>query len=178
MPDFARFLPLSNRPRHDETAVTGDRRHECAALLTEAARIDAANPGDPADLWRFATDTGLEPIGPDDPLDLTALAARVTDGRRRGIRELSRTLHALLIFAAARGTRPAVDPYTSGAVALYAATSGPFDRRAVIKGNTVRADDADWSFGSGPVREAPSIEIAAFLLGASDTPPPLISSRR
>lgn len=178
MADFARFLPLSNRARHDETAVTGDRRAECAAIISEGARLDAAHPGDAGDAWRFAAATGLEPVGPDDELDLEALAARVAAGRRRGVRELSRALRALLEFAAARRAEAVVDPYTCGAVALYGATAGPFDRRAVLKGNTVRASDADWSFGSGPVREAPAIRIAAFLLGVSDDPPPVISSRR
>jgi hypothetical protein len=35
--DFARYLPLSNRPRHDESGVTGDRRAETAAVLAAIA---------------------------------------------------------------------------------------------------------------------------------------------
>ncbi len=95
----------------------------------------------------------------------------------RRTRELSRALRALLLLAGSRGdVTPDVDPLTSGAVALYAATSGPFDRRAVLKGHTVRATDSDWSFGSGPVLEGPSLSIAAFVLGVSDHPPGPVSS--
>ncbi len=40
-----------------------------------------------------------------------------------------------------------------------------------MKGHTVRATDADWAFGTGPVLEGTGRAIAAFLLGVTDTPP-------
>lgn len=46
MADFARFLPLSNRPRHDESGVTGDRRDETAAVLAAVAAALRASGDD------------------------------------------------------------------------------------------------------------------------------------
>ena len=39
MADFARYLPLSNRPRHDESGVTSDRREETATVLAALAAL-------------------------------------------------------------------------------------------------------------------------------------------
>lgn len=60
---------------------------------------------------------------------------------------------------------------TAGAVALYAQGAGPFERRAVVAGHTIRATDADWAFGNGPVLEGTSLQIVGFLLGVTDDPP-------
>ena len=61
---------------------------------------------------------------------------------------------------------------------LWGATSGPFDRRVVLSGHTIRATDADWEFGHGPVLAGTALEIAAFVLGVSDVPPQPISPPR
>lgn len=44
MSDWARHLPLSNRPRRDESAVTGDRSAATAAVLTALADVLTARP--------------------------------------------------------------------------------------------------------------------------------------
>ncbi|MCR2817114.1 hypothetical protein [Microbacterium jiangjiandongii] len=41
MSDLGRFLPLSNAPRGDESAVSGDRRGQIADIVTAAARVIA-----------------------------------------------------------------------------------------------------------------------------------------
>ena len=99
-------------------------------------------------------------------------------GRKRGIRPLVHTARALFRLAGALESAPVVDPEVCGAIVLWGATSGPFDRRAVLSGHTIRASDADWAFGRGPVLEGTALAIAAFVLGASDTPPQPVSSRR
>jgi len=91
--------------------------------------------------------------------------------QRRSIRVLSKALAAALRIAADLGTDLEVDPMTAGAVALYAHGAGPFERRAVVAGHTVRATDAEWAFGNGPVLEGTAVQIAGFLLGVTDDPP-------
>ena len=51
------------------------------------------------------------------------------------------------------------------------ATSAPLERRAVVAGHAIRATDADWEFGRGPVLEGTQLEIVRFLLGLSDVAP-------
>ena len=53
-------------------------------------------------------------------------------------------------FAALTGRPLAVDPVTSGAVALDRSLRAPLAIRAVVKNRTLRATDADWEFGTGP----------------------------
>ena len=60
---------------------------------------------------------------------------------------------------------------TLGVVALYMATSAPLERRAVVAGHAIRATDADWQFGRGPVLEGTAMAIVRFLVGLSDVPP-------
>lgn len=55
MADFARFLPLSQRPRSDERGVTSDRRAPTAGVLRSIAGALRAG-GD--DLWTMPTDDG------------------------------------------------------------------------------------------------------------------------
>ncbi|WP_460772023.1 hypothetical protein [Microbacterium sp. GXF7504] len=164
MADFARFLPLSQRRADDESEVTADRRAQVAALLDEAARI--LGDADPGRAAEFLDATGLRQGG-----DLTAAAAAVRAGRRRSIRDLVRTTRALLVLADGLGTTAQLPPAVSGAVALYQATSGPFDRRTVVRGHTVRASDQDWAFGRGPVLEGSADAVLRFLLALSDDPP-------
>jgi hypothetical protein len=197
---FSRFLPLSQREPADEAGVSSDRRRGLADVLERAADLIAtAGPssaaltrsfldvaglqGDAAPLT--AADAGPAPItagapglgvqhpgaATQDVALLRAIAARVRDGRRRSIRSLSAAVRALLILARELRRDPRLDPLIAGAAALYAAGSAPADRRAVIRGHTVRATDAEWAFGQGPVLEGTATAIAAFLLGVSDDPP-------
>ncbi|MEO2131801.1 MAG: hypothetical protein DSY74_02220 [Actinobacteria bacterium] len=166
MADFLRFLPLSARPRQDEGDVSSDRRREIDALLESLSAVTGAK-----EMWAaFATDAGL--AGPWRASDgtITGFRAAVLT-QRRSIRVLSKALAAALRIAADLGTDLEVDPMTAGAVALYAHGAGPFERRAVVAGHTVRATDAEWAFGNGPVLEGTAVQIAGFLLGVTDDPP-------
>jgi hypothetical protein len=182
MSGFARFLPLSQRERSDESSVTTDRRAALAAVVESAADALTGTPDAAENAGRFVAgarldrDATAEP-GADPVAELRALAERVRTGGRRGDRALADAVRALLRVPATDAHPVALDPLTAGMVSLYAATSGPSDRRAVVRGRTVRATDAEWSFGAGPVLEATSREIAAFLLGVSDDPPHPVSAR-
>lgn len=170
MPDISRFLPLSQRSGGDESGVPSDRREQLATVVELAALHlpdDAAASGARADFVRAAGLSGDAPASA--PADLAAIAASVRVGRRRGIRELTTAARAYLASpAAARAPLPAD---VSGGVALYASVSASHDRRAAIAGHTVRAVDAEWSFGRGPEITATADAIVAFLTGLSDVPP-------
>ncbi|MDL5350841.1 hypothetical protein [Microbacterium sp. zg-YB36] len=173
MSDLGRFLPLSQRKPGDESAVTSDRRAQTTDVIVAAAGVIAAAPPQQASTLArdFLTEARLrEDATPDEP-GLLALAARVRDGRRRGIRSLAHTVRAYLLLTGRTGSAPHVPPQVTGAVALYAATTAPLPRRAVVAGHTVRATDDGWEFGRGPVLEGPGIQIAAFLLAVSEVPP-------
>lgn len=162
MSDLSRHLPLSNRERTDESAVTGDWKEALADVVLLAAGL--APSQDDAD--RFLTEAGL---GSSAGRPLTEVAAQIRGGRRRRIRSLVDATRALLVLA---GDRPvALPPTLSGAVALYAVTRMPFERRAAVAGSTLSADDAGWSLGRGPGRTATARDILDFVLGLSDTVP-------
>ncbi|MFG6443842.1 hypothetical protein ACFXQA_01055 [Microbacterium sp. P07] len=187
MSDFARFLPLNGRPQGAETGVSSDRRTALAELVERAAELVAGVASERG----VATDTLVEAfidnaelrsdfdaVGP-GPAALGALAAAVRDGRRRRIRALSAGARALLLLQRELDAESHLDAGVAGTVALHLAASAPFARRAAVKGHTIRATDADWSFGSGPVLEGTATAIAAFLLGVSDDPPrpPAVTGR-
>lgn len=174
MADFAGYLPFSNRPQHDESDVTSDRRAAVAALIDEAAAIVVGRLDAAVVAGAFLHTSGLAADAPAEGTTsqrLAATAAAVREGRRRSIRVLIRTTEALLRLAAAVGVEPSVPHEVSGAVALVRAGTAPFERRAAIAGHTVRATDAGWEFGRGPVLEAPALTIVSFLLGVADEPP-------
>ena len=205
MADFLHDLPLSWRPRRDESDVTGDWRDAVAEVIDVAAtQLDAAEVGETTGEW-LATDflraassrrlmfadteadsvpdidtdsvSGPEPDGatggpaasPADRLRAAAILAR--SGRAVPVRVLSRAVAAYLTLAREIGATPMLAPRTSGAVALYLAAKAPTPIRAVIGGHSLRARDADWDFGRGPVLEADAVPMLEFLLGRSDTPP-------
>ena len=80
-------------------------------------------------------------------------------------------MRAVLLLSDHLGVEPRVDGTTLGIVSLYGATSAPLERRAVVGGHALRATDAGWEFGRGPVLEGTALEIARFVLGVSDIPP-------
>ncbi len=201
MADFMYELPLSWRPRRDESDVTGDWRDAVAEVIDVAAtQLDAAEVGDTTREW-LATDflrasstrrlmfaepegeSGAEPDGEADaepvtempgqsPADrLRAAAVMARNARAVPVRVLSRAVAAYLTLAREIGAAPTLAPRTTGAVALYLAAKAPTPIRAVIRGHTLRARDADWDFGRGPVLEADAVPMLEFLLGRSDTAP-------
>lgn len=181
MADFLGRLPLSNRARRDESAVTGDRRTAIGDALDEAARLLAESASDEAEhcarARRFLEEAGLGTgAAGGTPDDLRALAGAVRQGRKRSIRMLTRVVRALLVLGDSLTTPPRIDASVSGAVALYAATTAPFDRRAALRGYTVRASDEDWEFGHGPVITDTGRAILRFVLALDDTAPRPVSS--
>lgn len=170
MADLWRFLPLSQRAADNESGVSSDHRQAVAAVIDELARISASRPEGAVSLASFGKDSGLDREWRESDGDLTQLRVRAL-ARRRSIRALARCVAATMRVAADAGAQLQLDPMTAGAVALYASGAGPFERRAVVSGHTVRATDADWSFGSGPVLEGQALQIAGFLLGVTDEPP-------
>ena len=173
MPDLGRFLPLSNRPGSDESAVSRDRRNQIADVVAAAARIVAAAPPEQAAALagEFVSTARLrEEVSP-DAAGLALLDARVREGRRRGIRTLSRVVRAYLLLTQSAGVTAQLPPAVTGAVALYAATTAPLPRRAVVAGHRVRASDDGWEFGRGTRLEGTGVQIIAFLLAVSEEPP-------
>lgn len=174
MADLSRHLPLSQRSAHDERHVTSDRTSQLADVVEEAARlIDTEDPSLRAQraagfLRQARLDRRRDGLA---TTDLRAIARRVRGGRKRSVRALAFAVRALLHTAASGDAEPKLDAGIWGAAALWGATSAPLARRAVVRGHTIQATDAEWSFGRGPVLQGRAIDIAAFLLGASERPP-------
>ncbi|WP_458042235.1 MULTISPECIES: hypothetical protein [Bacteria] len=177
MSDMFHELPLSNRHRQDESGVTGDWR-SAEADVVRAADVLLSRRGerDREPLARaFLSVSRLGAAGGDD---LAAVADAIAAGGKRRIRDLSRTVTAALTLSRDTGLPITLAPRTSGAVALYLATSGSFDIRAVVRGHTLRSTDDGWEFGKGPAMEDTSTRLVAFLCGVSQEPPRLAPPRR
>ncbi len=169
MSDLSRSLPLSNQPKVDESQVSSNRQRQLADVVDLAAGLATSAGGlqflRDAKLWKeFGAGAGA---GTDD--DLRGVALKIREGGARRIRSLSDAVRALLILAGSRAVD--LSPTTSGSVALYAATTTSFDRRAVVSGHALRATDAEWEFGRGPLLVGTAREILEFLLGLSDIAP-------
>lgn len=180
MAGFSRFLPLSQREPGDESDVSSNRRGLVADVIDRAAAI-LPDAGGAERARAFLDEAGLDDVAlaGDTPASaLLAASDAVRSGPRRRNRVLARAVRALLTLAAETGAEPGLDPMIAGAAAFYAAGTATADRRAAIAGHTVRAADAEWSFGHGPVLTADSIAIAAFLLGVSDEPPRAVGPAR
>ncbi|MFT4029911.1 MAG: hypothetical protein QM675_08540 [Protaetiibacter sp.] len=154
MSDLWRELPLSGRPRLDESAVPDGWEADVTAVREAAAAALARHP-DPAAAEAFAT--------------ATPVAAPRRDGRPRRVKlaELDRAVYAYLELCARLGIPPEVPARAGGAVALGRAAAAPTEIRAVIAGHSLRATDADWSFGRGPVLEDTAAALLEFLAGRS-----------
>lgn len=168
--DFLRFLPLSQTARGDESKVRSDRGPEYAAVLDRLAELLDASPGTDvpdAAIRRLTTREVSAPSAGAPAERLRALAAAANAGGRVPVSRLSRAVLLYLDVARASSARPELEPGTSGAVALYLATSAPTEIRAVTRGHALRATDAGWEFGRGPMLEATAIELVEFLGGRS-----------
>lgn len=142
--DLTRYLPLSIRPRVDESAVTADWGAKLD-LLERA--VDALG----ATVDRGAFDHAV---------------AQARDRRRVRVGDLG----AALVAAYEMSDRIEVDEVTSGAVALARAVAAPHPVRAVVRGSTIRATDADWRYGSGPEINGTARELVLFLYGRAGLP--------
>jgi hypothetical protein len=154
MSDLWRELPLFGRPRVDESAVPDGWEADVAAVREAAAAALARRP-DPAAAEAFAA--------------ATPVAAPRRDGRPRRVKlaELDRAVYAYLELCTRLGVPPEIPSRAGGAVALGRAASAPPEIRAVIAGHALRATDADWSFGRGPVLEDTAAALLEFLAGRS-----------
>ncbi len=165
------MLPLSNRPREDESGVSSNERAALADVVDDAARL-VHGRADADDLAaRFLAACALP--GPEGSGEAALLAAgdAVRRGGPRTTRELIAAVRAVLLLADRTGAQAATPPEVLGRVAFHGSIRLPFDRRAVLKGHTVTATDAEWSFGKGPVLEATAEEIVRFVLAISDVAP-------
>lgn len=158
--DFVRYLPLSARPRVDESAVTGDWGPRLATLVRSIETLIASIPS--------ATLARPEIQAARDRLD--AAIAAVPSARRVRVAGLGSVLVEAYDFAALTGLPLTVDPVTSGAVALERSLRAPVAIRAVIKNRTLRARDADWEFGTGPDLIGSASELLLFLYGRAGVP--------
>lgn len=167
--DLSRDLPLFGRPAVDESTVSSDWKVAVADVIAQAAAIIVPSDTSTAAAHSFLYDAGLEnhPAAP----DLLAMSAAVREGKRQRVRALSRAVTALLRLARAERVDVNVAPRTAGAVSLYRTGTAPLAIRAVIAGHTLRATDADWAFGRGPVLQDTSMRLLAFLCGVSDEAP-------
>lgn len=160
--DFVRYLPLSARPRVDESGVTSDWGPRYAELLAVIDALIAALPA--------ATHARPEVRASRDRL--TVAIGAIRSGRRVRIAALGTVLAEAYAFAALADVPLAVDPVTSGAVALDRALRAPHAVKAVISNRTLTATDAEWSFGSGPEIAGTAAELVLFLDGRAGVPGP------
>lgn len=151
-----------------------------ADVVDEAERLTASLSPARADSLAadFARAAGL--IDPREPeftaAALPGLAEAVRAGRRRRTRGLADAVRAILMLADRVEAELCVPDLVLGTVALYMATAAPLERRVVVAGHALRATDAEWAFGRGPVLEGTQLEIVRFLLGLSEVPPRPVSA--
>lgn len=169
MSDLAHELPLFGRAPVDESAVTSDWKGALADVIHQAATIAAEAPAPASATSDFLRGAGLatHPAAP----DLGAVAAAIRAGKPQRVRALSRGVTALLVLAHSADAAVEIAPRTAGAVSLYRTGAAPLPIRAVIAGHTLRATDADWSFGRGPVLQDTSLGLLTFLCGLSNDAP-------
>ncbi|MDQ0894806.1 hypothetical protein [Agromyces ramosus] len=181
MADFMRDLPLSWHDQPDESDVTSDWRNAAAdvigraAVLLETADIGEATREFLATDFARAMRSRRFRAAPDQldgsPESMRALAQETRTGRTTSVRVLARAVAAYLELARELDAVADLPPRSSGAVALYLAAKAPTPIRAVISGHTLRARDAGWAFGRGPLLEDDAVPLLEFLLGRSERAP-------
>lgn len=154
MSDVWRNLPLFGRERVDESGVGRGWAEELTAVHAAAEAALAAHP-DPEAAEAF--EASLRPGRP------------TRSGKPRTVKlaELDRAVYAYLDLTTRLGMPPQLPERAGGAVALGRAAAAPTEIRAVISGYALRATDAGWEFGRGPVLEATAAELLEFLGGRS-----------
>jgi hypothetical protein len=188
MSDVSRYLPLSQRPRRDESGVTGDWSDRLAAVLAGlATRVDGLSPDRRAavhdDLarlvWRLRAtrrERLAATLGRRSPRaladDLTGVLRTLTTDapRRRPLADLAAAVITALDVAETSQTPAHIDAVSLGAVAVARALSAPLPIRAVLRDVTLVAGDADWSVGRGPELRSRGADIVRFLYGRTGLP--------
>jgi hypothetical protein len=191
VPDFSRYLPLSQRAQVDETGVSNDwrpfvaQRLDRLAALTLDGDAPARGGGTAGSVlnalvarlgasrgrrWAARLGAGSDPVALDDAAvraELRRFAALRSSGTGpRGVAELVAVVAAELAI----GGDLALPARISGAVALHLTLAAPLPIRAAIRDRALVASDAGWRFGSGAALEAPAEEILAFLCGIGELP--------
>ncbi|NQX28189.1 hypothetical protein HQQ81_12650 [Microbacteriaceae bacterium VKM Ac-2854] len=191
MPDFSRYLPLSQRAQVDETGVSNDWRPFVAQRLTRLAGVDAAwdaparGGGTTGSVLnalvdrlgssrrqRLASRLGVGAdavaLGAEQVrIALASFAARRAAGfGPHGVAELVAVVAAELAI----GSDLDLPARVSGAVALHLSLAAPLPIRAAIRDRALVATDAGWRFGSGAPLEAPAEAHLAFLCGLAPFP--------
>jgi hypothetical protein len=153
--DLARYLPLSIRPRVDESAVTGDWGPRMLVLLESVRSLVAAAPTEPAA-------TRLETAALAPPLGKRRTRIGVVGPLLADAYELARVLDRELEIE--------VDPTLSGAVALARSLTAPLPIRATIRDRTLIATDAGWRIGTGRDLPGTASALVLFLYGRAGLP--------
>lgn len=166
MSDLARFLPLSNRPRRDETGTTRDWAARVAEVAASVER--AAEAVGPAAANNDGIRDGIEAVR----AHARDAAARHAAGKRVRIRALRATLRDAWRAADALGVDLEVDPVVTGAVALDLAAGARLPIRAVIRDRTLVASDHGWRLGTGPELVGTARRLIEFLAGDGPVPTP------
>jgi hypothetical protein len=191
--DISQYLPLSQRPRVDETGVTNNWSRAAAPLLLSTAELletataaewDASTERQGASVRDVARDLIARagqgtPDRADKPKRTDAQLAermrelaleRMTGHPRTGVALLGDILIGAWDIAESLGASLEVPPTVTGAVALARSQSAPFAIRSVVKVRRLVATDADWKVGFGPELLAPAEAIVKFLYGRGGTP--------
>jgi hypothetical protein len=183
MSDIPRYLPLSQRPRHDESGVSGDWAPRVAAVLEVLAAFPGAELSASDDVarlaWRLRANRRArlgarlrrrEPLSMSDDQGAVLRAIAADSGRRRPLGDLASAVIVTLDLASAAQRPVGLDPVSLGAVAVARALNAPLPIRAVLGGVTLVASDGDWAVGRGPEQLAAGADIVRFLYGRTGLP--------
>lgn len=194
MADFARYLPLSQRPDVDESAVSNDWRALTAERIEGlVARASSPSPADRSllaqlavrlsgtRLGRLARTVGIgddpDQEGADDAEATLATLREVAAARRRGSgpRGIAELVDVVRTEARCHslGPVPALEPMVAGSVALFALTRAPLSVRAAVADRSLVPVDAPWRLGHGQELRTRTADILDFLLDAGPVPPPV-----
>jgi hypothetical protein len=188
MSDIPKYLPLSQRPRRDESGVTGNWARASGEVLTHLADLVdglsdeqwTAVADDANSTFWHVTSSRIQRLrrhrAATKPRDDVATGLRVAattaldPSAKRSLRTLSAAVFGTVVIGDRLGTTVALDPIASGAVALARSLSAPLPIRAVLTDTSLAATDADWRVGSGPVRYGTAAAILLFLNGRGPLP--------
>lgn len=141
--------------------ITGLVAYESLALMTPAS---AAAIG--RSLRSIATGFRTPPTETGGRWDWTGRSKI----RRESLRVLTDVVVTGYDIAAAVGRELELPAVATGAVALARAGAAPADIRAVVRGRSIIAEDAGWSFGRGPALTGSAASIIRFLFERAGVP--------
>ena len=191
MSDVSRYLPLSQRSRHDESDVSGDWSQRLSVVLGSlTVLLDDLTPDEQTLVrdtvgrlvWRLRANRRArlgaklrrrEPLSMSDDQSAVLRSIAAGSGRRRPVADLASAVLATLEVASATQRAVELDAVSLGAVAVARALSAPLPVRAVLGTTTLVAADGEWSVGRGTQRRANGADIVLFLYGRTGLPPAL-----